>query len=258
MIFYFSGTGNSQMVARQVAESLQDELISINYYVKQGRTGSFKSDDPLVFVVPTYSWRIPKLVETWILNSSFAGSTKAYFVLTCGGSVGNAAAYARQLCAKKGFEFCGLAEVLMPENYLALGPTPEGPECEKIMEEAKMPTALLADLIHAGKPFPQRTATLGDRLKSGPVNPLFYSLYVGDKGFRVSQACTSCEKCVTRCTLNNIDLVEGRPVWRRTCTHCMACIGGCPAEAIEYKTVSPGRHRHYVMDDGLCWESLEA
>ena len=53
--------------------------------------------------------------------------------------------------------------------------------------------------------------------------------------------------------MNNIELVEGKPVWQGNCTHCMACIGGCPAGAIAYKAHSKDRRPCYAMDDALCW-----
>ena len=128
MVFYFSGTGNSQLAAVQIAEATGDGLVSVNRLVKLGEPGSFQSERPLVFVAPTYSWRLPRVVEQWMEAAEFAGNKDAYFVLTCGGSAGNAAKYAQRLCERKGLAFRGLAEVAMPENYLALGPTPEAGE----------------------------------------------------------------------------------------------------------------------------------
>lgn len=253
MIFYFSGTGNSQLTAIQIAEATGDELVSVNRLLKRGETGAFHSEQPLVFVAPTYSWRLPRVVERWIETASFTGNADAYFVLTCGGSAGNAAKYARRLCERAGLAFRGLAEVVMPENYLALGPTPEADECRAIIAAARPRVAELARLVDAGEPFPEMPATLTGRLESGPANPLFYRFYVHDAGFSASEACTSCGLCATRCPLNNIELAGGRPVWLGACTHCMACIAGCPTEAIEYKDVSEGRHRHYVMDDKRCY-----
>ena len=121
------------------------------------------------------------------------------------------------------------------------------------MEAARPRIARLAEMVSAGKRFPAEPATMVGKLESGPVNPLFYRFYVHDKGFTVSDACISCGRCAARCPLNNIRYEGGRPVWQGSCTHCMACIGGCPTSAIEYKKVSQGRHRHYVMDDALCW-----
>ena len=149
MIFYFSGTGNSQLAALQMAEWLGDETVSLNRFIKRGETGSFESDQPLVFVAPTYSWRLPRVVERWIETASFAGCTDVYFVLTCGGSTGNAAKYARRLCERTGLAFRGLASVAMPENYLALGPTPSAEECRAIIEAARPRIYRLSDLVRA-------------------------------------------------------------------------------------------------------------
>ena len=51
---------------------------------------------------------------------------------------------------------------------------------------------------------------------------------------RATDACIGCGKCVELCPLNNIRLENGKPVWGKHCTHCMACICYCPKEAIEY------------------------
>lgn len=54
-------------------------------------------------------------------------------------------------------------------------------------------------------------------------------------------------------SLNNIDLVDGKPV--KEAAHTVWPVsggGGCPAEAIEYKLKSKGQHRHYTMDNSFC------
>lgn len=249
MVFYFSGTGNSQLAAKQIAAALGDSLVSINQALKTGERQAFRSERPLVFVAPTYAWRMPKAVSDWIRASRFEGNPRAYFVLTCGGSVGNAAAYAKKLCGETKLEFCGLAMVAMPNNYVALSDTPDKAECAAIMERAGERVASLAALIGQGDPFPETAATLKDRMNSGPVCGLFYGLFVRDKGFASTDGCTSCGKCAERCPLNNISIKNGRPVWNGNCTHCMACIGGCPAAAIEYKSASKGRRRYYMMEE---------
>lgn len=40
-------------------------------------------------------------------------------------------------------------------------------------------------------------------------------------------------------------LQNGKPVWGQDCTHCMACICCCPAEAIEYGKMSLGKPRYH-------------
>lgn len=255
MVLYFSGTGNSQFVAYQMAERMDDhEIISIHQLLKEGKNTVIQSKRPLVFVTPTYGWRMPRVVERWILETSFQGCQDAYFVLTCGGSCGNAGVYLEKLCAKKNLRFCGLAPVVMPENYLALFPTPSPAECQAIVENAKPVIDAVAEQIRAGNCLETASTSLIDKLESGPINPLFYALFVHDKGFRVTEQCVSCGKCADRCALNNIKMVDGKPNWMGKCTHCMACIAGCPTAAIEYQSATKGRHRHYMMKE---WKSRE-
>ena len=63
MVVYFSGTGNSKYVAERIAGSLQEKLICMNERIKSGDTGSVKTGENLVVVVPTYAWRIPRSEE---------------------------------------------------------------------------------------------------------------------------------------------------------------------------------------------------
>lgn len=248
MILYFSGTGNSQRAARQIAERCDDTVFSINQSLRSGQAETLHSDKPLVFVTPIYAWRMPRVVEQWIQKTAFTGNKNTYFVLTCAGECGNAAPYAETLCRKKGLRFCGLADAVMPENYLALFSTPDPAEAERILAASIPQIAALADCIREGTPFPVIQPSLTNRLKSGPVNALFYATTVSDKGFFVDNGCVGCGLCAARCPLLNITMTENRPRWNGTCTHCMACIGGCPTEAIEYKKKSKGQSRYYIME----------
>ena len=43
---------------------------------------------------------------------------------------------------------------------------------------------------------------------------------------------------------------KGRPVWGNRCTHCMACLCGCPQEAVEYGKATVGKRRYWCPEDG--------
>lgn len=83
-----------------------------------------------------------------------------------------------------------------------------------------------------------------DKIMSSAVNTIFYPMFVKADKFMATDACISCGKCVQVCPLNNVQLKNGKPAWGSNCTHCMACICYCPAEAIEYGKKSEGKPRY--------------
>jgi len=245
MIFYFSGTGNSLYIAKRISGITGDANISMNEKIKQNDTRPICVEDRLIFVAPTYGWRIPRVVAQWIQTTQFTGSNKAWFVMDCGGEIGNATKYNRRLCEQKGFTYMGTAQIVMPENYIAMFNAPETAEAEEIIIKADPVIDSTARMIASGQVFPAPRNNLYDRFMSGAVNPLFYRFFVKADAFHADERCVGCGKCVELCPLNNISLKDERPVWGKNCTHCMACICRCPAGAIEYGKKSIGKPRYH-------------
>jgi len=244
MIVYFSGTGNSRYAAEFLAYALNDSCLDAGRCIKAGVRGEQHSERPWVFVAPTYAWQMPHVFEDYIREVTFSGSRQAYFVLTCGSEIGDAGSYAAALCLEKGLEYCGIQDVIMPENYIAMFEVPGAAEAAAIMEKAKPVLCQAAELICKGLPFPERNVGFKDRKRSGIVNKTFYRMFVKAKDFYATDSCTGCGACQEACPLNNIRLAEGKPIWGEACTHCMACICGCPTEAIEYGKISRGKPRY--------------
>lgn len=244
MILYFSGTGNSKYVAEQIAKITNDELVSINEKIQKNDTDKITVQDRLVFVVPTYAWRIPRVVRDWITKTDLWYDENTWFVMTCGSEIGNAEKYNKKLCNAKGFNYMGSAGVVMPENYIAMFDSPTEDEIEEIFTKADKEIEKMANLIKENKPFATPRNNLQDKIMSGPVNMLFYPMFVKAKGFSANDKCTSCGKCVKVCPLNNIELKNGKPTWNKKCTHCMACISYCPTGAIEYGKKTVGKQRY--------------
>lgn len=245
MVLYFSGTGNSRYVAQRTAEVLDNQLLSMSDHIKVEDTSPVKTDERLVIVTPTYAWRIPRLVENWLRRTEFPGGKQAWFVMTCGSEIGNAAKYNRTLCEEKQLTYMGTAQIIMPENYIAMFNAPQTEEARQIVAKAKPDIDRAISAIAAGQPFPVPRNSLYDRFMSGPVNPIFYSFFVKAKAFAAGDTCTGCGQCASLCPTNNITIQNGKPVWGGNCTHCMVCICHCPVEAIEYGKKSLGKPRYH-------------
>ncbi len=248
MILYFTGTGNSAYVAHAIAKITGDDVLSLNERLKKGSKEVISSKQPLVFVVPTYAWRIPRVVSDFITQTQFDGNRKAYFVLTCGESYGTAEQYIRNLCKEKGFQFMGCAPVVMPDNYIVMYAAPSKEKALEIIQKAESSIEDISKNIKVKASLPSQKITIKGRFLSGIINPLFYKFFVKAKGFYVTNSCTSCGYCEHACPLNNIKLVDRKPVWGKECTHCLACICGCPTKAIEYGKNSNERERYQCPD----------
>lgn len=244
MIIYFSGTGNSEYVAKRTGHLIEDEVINLFDRIRGHDFSDLSSDRPWVVVAPTYSWRIPRIVEGWLRRTKLTGNKQIYFILTCGGSIGNAGKYLKILCEEKGMRYMGCQEIVMPENYIAMFGTPSKEEALRIIQDAEGIIEETAASIKNGAAFLEPKRGIVDKISSTVINPVFYPVFVHSKKFYALDSCISCGKCVTQCPLSNIRLEKGKPVWGDNCTHCMACICRCPKEAIEYGKKSKGKARY--------------
>ena len=245
MVLCFTGTGNSRYIAERIAESLDDELLSMNDRIKAGNHSPVETNERLVIVTPTYAWRIPRIVRDHLAETDFPCGMQVWFVLTCGTEIGNAAQYNRALCQEKQLTYMGTAQIIMPENYIAMFNAPQAEEARQIVARAEPDIDGVISAIASNQAFTPPRNNLYDRFMSGPVNPIFYSFFVKANAFTVGDACTGCSQCAKLCPMNNITIQNGKPVWGSDCTHCMACICRCGAEAIEYGKKSLGKPRYH-------------
>ena len=132
----------------------------------------------------------------------------------------------------------------MPENYIAMFPVPDSDEAADIVKRAIPVIEDAAEIIARGDELYEKMPAFGG-LMSTVINWFFFTFLVKDKGFHLEKECISCGQCEKLCPMNNISLKDGKPVWGGHCTHCMACICGCPAECIDYKNASRKRRRYW-------------
>lgn len=250
MIVYFTATGNSRYCAKFLAGALGDRCTDVFPYLRSGQAAELHSDTPWVFVTPTYSWQIPHVFAQLLRRSRLSGSRDAYFIMTCGNDIGNAAKTNRALCAQLGLRDRGTQQVVMPENYVVMFRAPGPDKAREIVRAAAPALGQAAACIRAGRDLPETRVSLLDRFKSGPVNRGFYRFQIRDKCFAAGGGCTGCGRCAAVCPLGNIRLEGGKPVWDGRCTHCMACLCGCPAGAIEYGRATRGKVRYQCPQDG--------
>lgn len=119
MIFYFSATGNSLHVAKQLAA--EDEcLVSIPEAIDNGNFEyNIEPGENVGIISPTYNWTIPSVVEEFLqkLKLNYEQKPYAYYVGTFGTTTGAAATMANRYMKEKGCAFDAMFDVKMPDTW---------------------------------------------------------------------------------------------------------------------------------------------
>ena len=255
MVLYFSATGNTEFIAKELAKRLDDRCIDLLDRVKQQNYAPLHSEKPFIICAPVYVCEMPRFLSQYLKKQPFRGSKEVYFVFTSGGYCGISGILAKWMFRRKKMAYRGHAEFKMPRNYVINEAYPmlEKQEVEaRIRDAYRQLDGVAADIL-SGRKLTARHVFLFETVITLPFNPVWCKYKLKAKDFFVKDSCIGCGKCERLCPLNNIVLTDKKPVWGDHCTHCMACIGNCPVGAIEYGTVTRdkepynfGKYRYVV------------
>lgn len=240
MVLYFSATGNTEFIAKEIAKRIGDEAVNLLPRIKSNDFSDIHSEKPFVICAPVYVCEAPRFMAKYLKKISFTGSRDVYFILTSGGYCGPTGALLKKIFKKKKMTCHGHAEFKMPRNYVASDDYPmlerEQVE-ERIINSYKQLDSVSADIL-AGKKLKARHVFLLETLITVPFNPVWCKFKLSAKPFYAENSCVGCGKCEKLCPRNNIKIKDKKPVWSDECTHCMACIANCPVNAIQYGNIT--------------------
>lgn len=63
--------------------------------------------------------------------------------------------------------------------------------------------------------------------------------------FKTTDACIGCGICKRVCPVNNIKIVDSKPVWQDRCSRCLACFHWCPQKAVMVGKKFSRRHQYH-------------
>ncbi len=255
MIIVFSGTGNSLLVARRLQERLGGELVTLEgerLTAPEHTLLTVAPGEPVVWVMPVYSWGVPQAVEAFMRLVRFKGAPQSphFLVMTCGDDIGYADNCWRKIAGRRGWWPRGSFTVAMPNTYVLLkGFDTDSPEVAQGKLDA-MPARVDAVAAAIGRGFDGDDVTRGSWawVKTALLRPLFNIFLTSPKPFGCDPAkCTSCGLCARECPMENITMTDGRPQWGNRCALCLRCYHGCPSHAVAYGEATRGKGQKKVF-----------
>ena len=245
MVLYFSATGNTQFIATELAEKLGDECVDLLDRIKRSDLSEIRSEKPFIVCAPVYVCEMPRFLSKYLKRLKLSGNRKVYFIANSAGYSGITGYLAKRLFRKKKMEYMGHTEIIMPRNYfLGRYPPQTSDEIKKRLLSACDRLDETANLIKRGERLRGRHIFMFEKLITIPFNPVWTKYKMPTKDFFATDKCVSCGKCEKLCPMNNISIRDKRPVWGNSCSHCMACVGNCPADAIEYGSATKEKGKY--------------
>lgn len=252
MIFYFSGTGNSEFAAKYLAEKTNDKLVKISDKLNNDERSFTLSDgEKIGFVFPVYAWLPPKIVSEFLKKVSFVNLKKenyAYCIMTCGSDVGKALDVTSKAAAKKGITLSGMASIVMPDNYVVMFDIDTPEDIANRIVNARIQLEKISEKISKFEKFEDVKYQSFSAFKTYAVGPFFNAFLTNPRHFYAEKTCTKCGLCEKICPTKNI-IVKDAPIWGKNCTACLACLHRCPVRAIQYGKGTKNKGRYYFEKD---------
>jgi len=248
-IFYFSGTGNTRLVAHLFEEELERrdvevDVLAIEDILQENRVPDVEKYDMIGIGYTVHALNAPRIVFDF-LNRLPAVTQKNVFLFKCPGDPlmqGGSTSMLRNRLQSRGYAVFHESLLVMPANVFI---SFHERLVKQLYEAARCHTKTIVGDILAGKirlqknsPFLRALTRISSSLESVGVRLL-------GRTFRVSSACSHCLRCVELCPTKNISHGQHGIRFHGNCLMCVRCVYACPQSAI-----SPGFFRFFVFKNG--------
>ncbi len=249
IIYYFSGTGNAQSVARWIREfaeqkNIPTKLVNIAELEKR-KAGNIPESTLIGICGPTHGFNFPPILLRFIRRFPKSKNNRIFLLNTRAGmkmgkiflpGLSGIALWLSALILKcKGYKIVGLGSIDLPSNWISVHPGLKEKVVRSIFEKRKKDTEKFIQKIFNGK---KNLRTFRDIIQDTLIAPVAIGYYIIGrfifaKSFIASKSCTHCNLCIEKCPVQAIKIVDDRCFWTYKCESCMQCMNACPQQAIE-------------------------
>jgi Pyruvate/2-oxoacid:ferredoxin oxidoreductase delta subunit len=248
LVYYFSGTGNSQKVTywlSLVAKEMNIETENFNIAdINRFSIHAPAQDALLVFISPVHGFNYPPIMLHFIFHFPKGNNNVLLMDTRAGMLIGKwitpgmsgVTFYLSSLILKsKGYRIKSMYPVDLPSNWISVHPGLKENAVNYILKRNKERVTIFAHkMLNGGSDFKSVSFIILDILVF-PISVCYYFIgrFLFAKTYYASRDCNHCYICIKDCPTKAIIKVDDRPFWTFRCESCMHCMSNCPKKAIE-------------------------
>lgn len=244
-IYYFSGTGNSLFIAKELKNLIPDtELIPIVRAIKDNNFVT-KAEN-IGFVFPTHGLTIPIPIRIFVKTMDITSSKYFFAVATRGGSIFRGFPIINNALKKHGkcLNASFIINMGLNDPKLDFYHDATKEEFDSLQANALNKLKTIQKVIVNREDYHNDDKT-GVTFSRNPLLNYILERFIPfmthfispmiKKYFYADSKCTGCGTCEKVCLSQKIKMNGEKPVWQKniTCYLCYACLNYCPSKAVQ-------------------------
>jgi ferredoxin len=254
-IYYFSGSGNSLAVARDVAVRLNGDITAATSLIHQESIDT--EANVIGFVFPIYDFKPPKIMEKIIPKIKNIESKYIFAICTYGIAPANSLTRLEKTIESCGGHLSAGFAVEMPHSGIGSSKVTKVQQ-EMMFEMWENRLEGVCDYISKGSSGEVETSVLlfsFFKPRIIKIYPIFFVFLkhlifegLDSLAFTPNEKCTGCGTCQRICPMGNIEIIENKPVWSDHCANCFACLNWCLNGVISLGKANMGIKNYHHPD----------
>ena len=244
LILYFSGTGNTEYIARQIGQKMGAVCHSIEEK-ECDFAAEINAHDTIAVCYPIYGSRVPYIMRQFVVKhmEAFKGKKLVIFVTQIIFS-GDGARALCDLFPDNHVNVIYAEHFFMSNNVcnvFVLRQTSRK-KTRRLLQRADKKMTMVCDNLHRGihkrrgfSTFSRLLGAMQGKLWQGDSRNAFVKKGTAEhktkNGVKISGDCTACGVCLD-CPMDNLRITNGIVETNNNCTGCYRCINCCPQRAI--------------------------
>ncbi|MCX8129550.1 MAG: EFR1 family ferrodoxin [Clostridia bacterium] len=248
-IYYFSGTGNSLLVAKELQKRLPEaKLIPIVSLLKQDTIKV--NGETAGFIFPLHGMTIPIPVRIFLKKLDLNSASYVFSLVTRAGTKCLALNSVNKIlkrkgkCLDSGFTLTMLSNDPKFEDY----DVPNSESISRMESEIRNKLDFVSGIITNREKYLKKDSDYIDFPFIKPVNFLLERIVLlgifwaditrTNRYYYADSKCTGCGICEKVCLSGKIEMRAGEPLWRKNikCYLCYTCLNYCPKQAVQIKS----------------------